>query len=128
MDRQHQQIIELVDHMDSIGTDGASWMAHAHDVLEQVMDLTLTHFLTEERLMVEVGYPAEAQERMLDQHRDFKSYARIRVLEFRAGDRSGLALLPGFLRMWLVEHEFGLDRELVNWIRSQSNDEAATGI
>ncbi len=32
-------------------------------------------------------------------------------------------LLPGFSRMWLVEHEFGLDRELVSWIRSGSADE-----
>ncbi|MDZ4180536.1 MAG: hypothetical protein U1E29_15130 [Coriobacteriia bacterium] len=62
---------------------------------------------------------------MLQQHRDFKAYARIRVLEFRVDDRSGLGLLPGFLRMWLVEHEFGLDRELVSWIRANSDDEVA---
>jgi hemerythrin len=97
-------------------------MRQAHEILDRVMDLTVTHFMTEELLMVRVAYPAEARERMLAQHRDFKSYARIRVLEFRAGDRSGLAMLPGFLRMWLVEHEFGLDRELVRWIRAQSGE------
>ncbi len=125
MDRQHREIIELVDRLDAIGADDASWMGHAHEILDQVMDLTITHFTTEELLMVRVGYPGDAQERMLEQHRDFSAYARIRVLEFRAGDRSGLALLPGFLRMWLVEHEFGLDRELVRWIRSHADDEVA---
>jgi len=90
------------------------------------MDVTVTHFNTEEQLMVQVGYPADAHERMLQQHRDFKSYARIRVLEFRAGDRSSLGLLPGFLRVWLVEHEFGLDRELVSWIRAHSDDEVGS--
>jgi hemerythrin len=127
MDRQHRQIIELVDRLDAIGTDEAAWMTHAHEVLDQVMDLTVTHFTTEELLMAQVGYPADAQERMLEQHRDFKAYARIRVLEFRAGDRSGLALLPGFLRLWLIEHEFGLDRELVSWIRSHSDDGVTLG-
>lgn len=128
MDRQHREIIELVDRLDAIGVDDASWLRHAHEILDQVMDLTVTHFTTEELLMVRVGYPADAQERMLKQHRDFKSYARIRVLEFRAGDRSGLAPLPGFLRMWLVEHEFGLDRELVRWMRSHSEGEVAARV
>jgi hemerythrin len=124
MDRQHREIIELVDRLDAIKADDAGWMEHAHEILDHVMDLTLTHFITEELLMVRVGYPTDAQERMLEQHHDFKSYARIRVLEFRAGDRSGLALLPGFLRMWLVEHEFGLDRELVSWLRTEEVDGA----
>ena len=123
MDRQHREIIELVDRLDAIGVDDDSWMKHAHEILDRVMDLAVTHFATEELLMVRVGYPEEAQKRMLEQHHDFKAYARIRVLEFRVGERSGLALLPGFLRMWLVEHEFGLDRELVSWIRSRSDDE-----
>jgi len=126
MDRQHREIIELVDRLDAIGADDASWVDHAHDVLDKVMDVTVTHFNTEEQLMVQVGYPADAHERMLQQHRDFKSYARIRVLEFRAGDRSSLGLLPGFLRVWLVEHEFGLDRELVSWIRAHSDDEVGS--
>jgi len=128
MDRQHREIIELVDRLDSIGGDDASWMMHAHDILDRVMDLTVTHFTTEELVMVRVGYPDDAQQRMLEQHNDFKAYARIRVLEFRAGDRSALVLLPGFLRMWLVAHEFGLDRELVSWIRSRSDDEVAARV
>ena len=123
IDGQHRGIIELVDRLDEIGADDVSWMRHAHEILDQVMDLTVTHFNTEELLMVRVGYPADAQERMLEQHREFKAYARLRVLEFRAGDRSGLALLPGFLRMWLAEHEFGLDCELVSWLRSHTDDE-----
>jgi len=126
MDRQHREIIELVDRLDAIGVDDADWMDHAHDVLDKVMDVTITHFDTEERLMEQVGYPADAHERMLQQHRDFKAYARIRVLEFCAGDRSSLGLLPGFLRVWLVEHEFGLDRELVSWIRAHADDEVGS--
>ena len=125
MDREHREIIELVDRLDEIGADDASWMEHAHHVLNKVMDVTVTHFNTEERLMAQVGYPIDAQARMLQQHRDFKAYARIRVLEFRAGDRATLGLLPGFLRIWLAEHEFGLDRELVSWIRAHSNDPVA---
>jgi hemerythrin len=128
MDRQHREIIGLVDRLDAIGVDDASWMRHAHEILDQVMDVAVTHFTTEELLMVRMGYPDEAQRRMLDQHNDFKAYARVRVLEFRAGDRSGIALLPGFLRMWLVEHEFGLDRELVSWIRLRADDQAAARV
>ena len=127
VDRQHREIIELVDHLDEIAADDAGWMQDAREILDQVLGLTVTHFATEELVMARVKYPADAQERMLEQHRDFKSYARIRILEFRAGDRTGLVLLPGFLRLWLVEHEFGLDREFVSWFRAHPVDETESG-
>jgi hemerythrin len=122
MDRQHREIMALIDRLDALDAAAEGWESSAHEVLDSVMDLTVEHFITEEQLMAKVSYPADATERMLEQHEDFTAYARLRVLEFRSGNRSGLGLLPGFLRMWLVEHEFGLDRELVSWMRENDLD------
>jgi len=54
---------------------------------------------------------------MVFQHAEFKNYARLRVLEFRHADSISVLPLLSYLTEWLVTHEFGLDRTLVDWIR-----------
>jgi hemerythrin len=73
--------------------------------------------MAEERLLRRVEYPPAPTEEMLAQHGEFKNYARMQVLEFRQGE--GVSVLPLLtdLTGWLVTHEFGLDRKLVDWIR-----------
>ena len=115
MDEQHRRIIELVNDLKGHPLTSSG---DVFQLLERVMDLTVTHFLTEEALMEECGYPGNQREEMLEQHDEFKAYARLRVLEFRKGsDHETVASLHDFLRHWLIEHEFGLDRKLVDWIR-----------
>lgn len=117
MDEQHRRIIELVDDLQTHSQTGAG---SVFTLLDRVMDLTVTHFMTEEALMDECGYPRDRRDEMLEQHDEFKAYARLRVLEFRKGvDHETVGALHDFLRHWLVDHEFGLDRRLVEWIRQE---------
>jgi len=116
IDRQHKAIVGLLRDL------AGSHMAPEHDVLEvldRLMDFTLSHFLMEEALMAEVCYPDLRVEEMTRGHRAFTDYARIRVLEFRLGNTASVLPLHGFVYDWLTVHEFGLDRQLANWIRDR---------
>jgi len=122
IDRQHRELLALVDGLESA-------QANARDsilgVLQHVMDFTHTHFLMEELLMVEVGYPSPAREEMIAQHTEFTAYARLRVLEFRKNTLVDVLPLQAFLAEWLTLHEFGLDRLLADFIRGQQQESPA---
>ena len=117
IDRQHRELLALVDDLESAEAESPDALLR---VLEHVMEFTLTHFLLEEDLMVEVSYPQLPREQMIEQHREFTSYARLRVLEFRKGSLVSVLPLQAFLAEWLTRHEFGLDRLLADFIRKNS--------
>lgn len=117
IDEQHQRVLGLIDKLEAAETQTHSPALTLYAILDELMAFTDTHFIAEEHLMRRVEYPPIPTEEMLAQHGEFKNYARLRVLEFRhAGDVSVLPLLS-YLTEWLVTHEFGLDRKLVDWIR-----------
>jgi hemerythrin len=117
IDRQHRAIIGLIDDLEA--AEALDRTAAVRDVLIRVMDFTVSHFGMEEDLMRAVGYPPEPTLEMIEQHREFTAYARLRVMEFRSTEPDTQHPLGTFLREWLVNHEFGLDRTLVDWIREQ---------
>jgi len=116
IDRQHRELIALVDQLGAAENESRDEVLR---VLDHVMEYTLFHFVAEEDLMVRVDYPAVLQKQMIDQHQEFKSYGRLRVIEFRSGELTSVRPLRAFLDEWLKVHEFGLDRLLANWIREQ---------
>jgi len=116
IDRQHRELIALVDQLAVAENESRDEVLR---VLDHVMEYTLFHFVAEEDLMVRVDYPAVPQKQMIDQHQEFKSYGRLRVLEFRTGELASVLPLKAFLDEWLKGHEFGLDRLLADWIREQ---------
>jgi hemerythrin len=116
IDQQHRELLALVDDLESAQEESPNALQHT---LQHVMDFTHTHFLMEELLMVEVGYPARARDEMVAQHAEFTSYARLRVMEFRKGALVSVLPLQAFLAEWLTLHEFGLDRLLADFIRQR---------
>jgi hemerythrin-like metal-binding protein len=119
IDLQHRELLAIVDELDAAEAEHH----HSHEailrVLGHVMDFALSHFLMEEELMVQVGYPSPAVDEMVEQHREFTSYSRLRVLEFRAGELGSVLPLQAFLTEWLVLHEFGLDKVFADFLRDQ---------
>ena len=116
IDDQHRQLIELMDEFIEVD-DRAPF--EVFNMLDKIMEFTNIHFLMEEELMAQVGYPADAAEEMKEQHWEFKAYSRLRFLEFRHGEILGIHSYRTFLDNWLKIHEFGLDRKLADWIRQQ---------
>lgn len=119
IDRQHRELIELVDDLETAEL-GSRGQDEVRRVLERIMDFAAFHFLAEEDLMIEVGYPPGPREEMIAQHREFTAYARLRVLEYRRSGDVSVLPLKGFLENWLTVHEFGLDRILVDFIREHA--------
>jgi len=122
IDRQHREVVNLLDRLAAV-QDGPE--TEVLGVLDQVIAFAVLHFTAEERLMAEVGYPSVLAEQMIDQHREFSGYARLRVLEFRGGEMDCICRLHGFLDDWLKVHEFELDRYLADWIRNRENHRSA---
>jgi hemerythrin len=122
IDGQHRELIALVDELKDV-QDAAE--AEVLRVLDKVMHSVLDHFYSEEDLMTQVGYPPIPTQRMVEQHQEFKSYGRLRVLEFRTGVMLSLLPLQAFLGEFLKVHEFGMDRLLADWIREQKGTSAS---
>jgi hemerythrin-like metal-binding protein len=116
IDRQHRELLELVDDLERAEVASASLEA-VYKALDLVTDFTQSHFRMEEELMVRVDYPQHDQDEMIQQHHEFTHYARLRVVEFRSGGPQSVLPLRAFLTEWLTVHEFGLDRKLAVFIR-----------
>jgi len=119
IDLQHRELLAVVDELESTEATVHSTRDVILGVLTHVMDFTNTHFIMEEDLMTEVDYPTPACDQMIAQHREFTSYARLRVLEFRTGGMASVIPFQVFLVGWLTTHEFGLDKLLADFIRSR---------
>lgn len=115
IDSQHRELIKLTDELKATEHDSDAGLR----ILDKIMEFALVHLTCEEELMKEVNYPLDLITEMVEQHREFKSYVRLRILEFRQDRAVSVLPLQAFLDDWLKVHEFGLDRMLVNWIRRQ---------
>jgi len=119
IDFQHRQLLSIVQELQSAED-------HTHGspdvilrVLAHFMDFTILHFMMEEELMALVEYPTAPREHMIEQHREFTSYSRLHVLEFRKGELHSVLPLQAFLAEWLMDHEFGMDKQLADFIRAR---------
>jgi hemerythrin len=99
IDLQHRRLLGLVDALEEAERASAG-AAVISRLVERVMESTVSHFLTEESLMAQVGYPQRDQDEMIAQHRS--------VLP-----------LGSFRTEWLTAHEFGLDERLADFIRAK---------
>lgn len=120
IDLQHRQLLAIVDELESAEVRGSGTRKLILEVLDRVMEFTLSHFVMEEQLMAQVDYPSPACDEMILQHREFTAYARLRVLESRNGDIVSVLPLQVFLAGWLTIHEFGLDKLLADFIRERA--------
>jgi hemerythrin len=118
IDRQHQQLLALVDELESAQVTTHDSRALVLDVLGRVMDFTISHFAMEEALMAQVDYPQAPRDEMILQHRQFTADARLRVIEFRRSDYVSVLPLRAFLASWLTSHEIGQDALLADFIRN----------
>ena len=99
IDRQHRELLGQIDALET-AEHASAGAAVISVLLEHVMELTVSHFLSEESLMERVGYPRHDQDEMIGQHRS--------VLP-----------LGSLCREWLTTHEFGLDEKLADFIRDK---------
>ena len=101
IDLQHQRLLAMFNTLSRAMTEGRG-RDELGELLHGLAGYALTHFATEEQLMLEIRYPALPQHRA--RHQEFKS----RILEFSERLKGGDVLLTSavllYLRGWITGH------------------------
>jgi len=119
LDEQHRQLFDLINKMYEAMMAGRSErtmttvvheMATMADVLEELMDYTSYHFLTEENYMVEYAYPEYDVQRTA--HGQFIERVEAFQRDFDNGRAVHSMEIVEFIRDWWLSHILVLDKTL----------------
>jgi hemerythrin len=116
IDGQHQKLVLLINDLhDAMRAGNGS--AVIGPLLGSLIDYTVYHFGTEERLFRETNYP-DAKEHVIEHkaltHEVLKTKAR-----FDAGEPVVTIDLMDFLRRWLSDHIKGMDKRYTAYFHSK---------
>ncbi|WP_018934680.1 bacteriohemerythrin [Thioalkalivibrio sp. ALJ24] len=124
IDNQHKRIVEYINRLHE-AVEGRAAREEVHEVLDQVVDYTLTHFAFEEEMLEIVEYPA--LERHRHAHEAFSR--RIRQYQHDFADGQDVATELGeTLRDWLMNHIRRDDHEYGHMVRDWMRTHAPNGI
>jgi hemerythrin len=117
MDAQHRELVARVSRV-SVAIDREP--AEVAALLDFLGEYALSHFATEERLMVLHGYPEAAQATHRKVHEDFvRAFSGLRYDLDVDGVTAGIVgRIRSWMVGWLLEHIQGMDHALAMWIRS----------
>lgn len=112
IDDQHRRIVEMINQLHQAQV-GGSQMAVA-EVIDELVDYTLSHFAFEEELMEEAGYPfCSAHKRV---HEVFTKRVSEYRLRFQAGE-DVVDELKSLLSRWLFNHIRNDDKAYSDQVR-----------
>ncbi|AKC85782.1 bacteriohemerythrin [Pseudoxanthomonas suwonensis] len=112
IDDQHRRIVSMVNQLHQARTGASPWVVG--EVIDELVDYTLSHFAFEEELMEEAGYPFCAAHR-----RAHEVFTR-RVGEYRLRYQAGEDVvdeLESLLSRWLFNHIRNDDRAYSRQVR-----------
>lgn len=116
IDHQHMRIVEMINHL-HVAQKSMERMAVA-EVIDELVDYTMSHFAFEEELMEEAGYPfSHAHKRV---HEIFGK----RVMEYRMRFQAGEDVtdeLRNMLARWLFNHIRGDDKAYADSVKKHLN-------
>jgi len=116
IDRQHHWLVDLTNALyDEISRPDPRPQV-VGQVLEGLVDYTYNHFVAEEVLLLQYGYPETEDHRA--EHDAFTSTATKLLLRFEAGERVEQEALE-FLKQWLVHHICQVDRAYAPFLKAQ---------
>lgn len=108
LDEQHKQLIRTVNELDRALRVGEG-NSVLDGVLQKLVDYSLEHFATEEKLMQEHDFPGLSTHQ--SQHDEFRK----KLAGFLEGQRAGKPGVPVslllFMRGWLKDHLIKTDRQ-----------------
>jgi len=116
IDRQHMRIVEMLNHL-HVAQKSMERMAVA-EVIDELVDYTMSHFAFEEELMEEAGYPFCAAHKRV--HEVFIK----RVSEYRMRFEAGEDItddLRNMLSRWLFNHIRSDDKSYAEQVKRHLN-------
>lgn len=118
IDTQHRRIVDYINQLYDViaGKDQTA----VHDILEQVVNYTLTHFAFEEKMIERAGYPHT------EAHREVHRLFAERMQHYRArlekGEDVSRKLLSD-LQIWLTNHIKTEDRDFASLVKAHMRGE-----
>lgn len=115
IDGDHRTLVEMLNQLHA-ALDHGEDPAEIARVLNFLRDYTVTHFSSEEALMIRHKYPRAAvhfaaHAELLLQVSDFNA-------AYRQGRIAGMAEMLAFLETWLIDHIQGMDRSLGAYLKA----------
>ena len=114
-DLEHQQMGALINQLHTLMVVKRDRVA-ADQLTDVLIQVTRTHFASEEALLSELDYPD--REPHFQEHSSLIAELRDLQRQFKAGTLSALAM-PTFLKKWLLEHIQNSDRRYVQFLKSK---------
>lgn len=109
IDDQHRQLVEIVNKFDEANRRGKGSRIMS-EILNELMGYTQEHFVFEEKVMAEAGYPRLKQHQ--SQHRQLIQKLERFQFEYSSGKRVTTEMKE-FLKYWLTSHILKDDRAYV---------------
>ncbi len=113
IDKQHRRIVDYINALDDAIAGGDR--ARVRQVLDQLVDYTLSHFAFEESLMEDAGY------RFLNAHRRVHEVFTKRVADYQQRFADGEDIAPELqktLQTWLINHIQNDDNDYAETVRA----------
>jgi hemerythrin len=116
VDSEHRELIALINQLELAGSgpDGIG-IAQA---LEELTDYVFVHFQMEEKLMRREGYPTDAFEAHIAEHRQLDQATQKLVQQYSDGTLNTVEPIVTFLNEWLRHHIAQVDRAMAEYIRA----------
>ena len=116
IDEQHRQLVGIINELHRAMKQRRT-KVDTSLVLNRLVDYTVYHFGTEEKLFATHGYPE------IEAHKDLHRNLVARVGNFKerftAGDATVAIELMDFLKDWLINHINGTDRKYVPFLKEK---------
>ncbi len=110
LDDQHKELIGTLNELfDAIG-EGCE-QAILRRQLTRLIDYALTHFMDEEKLMLQCNYAGYQQHKL--EHDEFTSKVLALNDRCEAGEPALIAEIANFLTIWFTTHVQGTDKDYV---------------
>lgn len=117
IDDQHKKLVDYINELDEAIRVGEGKEV-LEDLLKDLIDYTHTHFATEERLMIDYGYPR--YKRHKKEHDDLTKHVLNIQNKFLENDSIAVTLhAMKFLSEWLDNHLLGTDKLYVKFFESK---------
>lgn len=109
VDDQHQRLFDILNRLHDAVSQGKE-QGEVFAILDELIDYTVYHFQTEEKLYVEHGFPG------YEEHKAAHDELTGTAVELQGKLREGSATISfellDFLHDWLMDHTLGLDQEM----------------
>lgn len=114
IDDQHKKLMGLMNELHDAMRSGKGKEV-SRSILSELMDYSIYHFRTEEKMMRERSYPE--MELHIKQHSDFMIRVEDLSRRLSSGEYMMALEINEFLKEWLSGHILSVDKEMGKYIR-----------